>query len=169
MQEGVKHNFILQQGFEEPDPAVCSRQFSALQFQGRTILAWIVAGILLQSSILFYVLCAVLWWGALLSDFNPFDAVYNSTLGRRGGAFRLTAAPAPRRTAQVMAGVFALTCGLLIHFGLSTAAYIVEGMFLAAVLALTLGSFCVGSFVYHLLRGRGAFARRTLPWTAKSV
>ena len=88
MQEGVKHNFILQQGFEEPDPAVCSRQFSALQFQGRTILAWIVAGILLQSSILFYVLCAVLWWGALLSDFNPLDAVYNSTLGRRGGAYR---------------------------------------------------------------------------------
>jgi len=38
----------------------------------------------------------------------------------------------------------------------------VEGIFLAAVLALTLGGFCLGSFLYHLLRGRGAFARQTL-------
>jgi hypothetical protein len=63
-----------------------------------------------------------------------------------------------------MAGAFALACGLLIHFGLSTAAYSVEGMFLAAVLALTLGGFCLGSFVHNLLRGRRAFARQTLPW-----
>ena len=49
-----------------------------------------------------------------------------------------------RRTSQAMAGAFALACGLLIHFGLSTAAYVVEGMFLAAVLALTLGGFCPG-------------------------
>jgi hypothetical protein len=169
MQEGAKRNFILQQGFDEPASATCSPQFSALQFQGRVVLVWIVAGILLQSSTLFYILCAVLWWSAVLPELNPFDAVYNSTFGRRAGAFRLTAAPAPRRTAQAMAGVFALTCGLLIHYRLSTVAYVVEGMFLAAVLALTLGSFCVGSFVYHLLRGRGAFARQTLPWTAKGT
>lgn len=169
MQDTAKRNFILQQGFDEPAPQVCSRQYSALHFQGRIVLVWIVAGILLQSSTVFYVLCAVLWWSALLPALNPFDAVYNLTFGRRAGAFRLTSAPAPRRTAQSMAGTFALACGLLIHFGLSTAAYVVEGMFLIAVLALTLGGFCVGSFVYHLLRGKGAFARQTLPWAAKGV
>jgi Domain of unknown function (DUF4395) len=164
MREGVKRNFILQQGFDEPAPGVCLRQYSALLFQGRVVLVWVVAGIVLRSSPVFYVLCAVLWWSALLPAFNPFDAVYNSTFGRRAGAFQLTVAPAPRRTAQAMAGGFALICGLLIHFGFSVAAYIVEGLFLAAVLALTLGGLCVGSYVYQVLRGKRTFARQTLPW-----
>ena len=164
MWNGLKRNFIRQQGFEDPVPAVCARQYSALQFQGRIVLMWVVAGILFQNPLLFYALGTVLWWSALLPKLNPFDAVYNATFGRRADAFQLTPAPAPRRTAQAMAGAFALTCGLLIHFGSFTAAYVVEGFFLGAVLALTLGGFCVGSFVYHLWRGRAAFARRTLPW-----
>jgi len=164
MWESVKRNFIRQQGFEEPAPAVGPRQYSALQFQGRIVLVWVVAGILFQTPPLFYALGTVLWWSALLPELNPFDAVYNATFGRRAGAFHLTPAPAPRRTAQAMAGAFAWTSGLLIHFGFFTAAYVVEGFFLAAVLALTLGGLCLGSFVYHLLRGRVAFARETLPW-----
>jgi len=166
MREEVKRNFIVQQGFEEPAPAICSRQYSALHFQPRTVLLWVLAGILFQSAPLFYVLCAVLWWSALLPKLNPLDAVYNWIFGHQAVAFLLTPAPAPRRTSQAMAGAFALACGLLIHFGLSTAAYVVEGMFLAAVLALTLGGFCLGSFVHHLLRGRGGFARQTLPWAS---
>ncbi len=122
MRDGVKRNFILQQGFEEPAPAVCPRQYSALHFQPRTVFLWVLAGILFQSTLLFYVLCAVLWWSALLPKLNPFDAVYNLIFGRRPDAFHLTPAPAPRRTSQAMAGGFALACGLLIHFGLSTAA-----------------------------------------------
>jgi hypothetical protein len=164
MREGVKRNFIVQQGFEEPAPAVCPRQYSALHFQPRTVFLWIVAGILFQSAPVFYTLCAVLWWSALLPKLNPFDVVYNLIFRHRAGAFHLTPAPAPRRTSQAMAGAFALACGLLIHFGPSTAAYIVEGVFLAAVLALTLGGFCLGSFVHYLLSGRVEFARRTLPW-----
>ena len=165
MREQVKRNFILQQGFEEPAPAVCPRQYSALHFQPRIVFVWIVAGILLQSPPLFYVLCAVLWWSALLPKLNPFDALHNLTLGGdRVCAFHLTPAPAPRRSAQAIAGAFAVACGLLTHFGFSTAAYVVEGIFAAAVLALILGGFCLGSFVYHLLSGRGAFARQTLPW-----
>jgi Domain of unknown function (DUF4395) len=166
MLEKVKRNFIVQQGFEEPAPAACPRQYSALHFQPRTVFFWVVAGILFQSEPLFYALCAVLWWSALLPKFNPFDNVYNWTFGRRADAFQLTPAPAPRRTSQAMAGSFALACGLLIHFDLSTAAYVLEGIFLAAVLALTLGGFCLGSFVHHLLGGKGAFVCRTLPWVS---
>jgi hypothetical protein len=33
-----------------------------------------------------------------------------------------------------------------------------------AVAVLVFGRLCVGSFVYHLLRGEFAFAVRTLPW-----
>jgi hypothetical protein len=164
MREEVKRNFILQQGFEGPSSAICPRQYSALHFQPRIVLFWIATAVLFQSTLLFAALCAVLWWSALLPKLNPFDTVYNRTFGHRAGAFHLTPAPAPRRTAQAMAGAFALACALLLHFGLFAIAYVVEGVFLAAVLALTLGGFCLGSFVYHLLRGKGAFARQTLPW-----
>jgi hypothetical protein len=164
MLEAVKRNFIVQQGFDEPAPDACPPQYAALHFQPRIALVWVLAGIFFQSPSLFYVLCAVLWWSALLPKLNPLEAIYNATLGKYPGAFQLTPAPAPRRTAQAMAGAFALASGLLIHFGRFTAAYVVEGTFLAAVLALVLGGFCVGSFVHHLLSGRAAFARQTLPW-----
>jgi hypothetical protein len=41
---------------------------------------------------------------------------------------------------------------------------VVEAVFLAAALALALGGFCLGSFVYHLFRGNRRFALQTLPW-----
>ncbi|HEX3323120.1 MAG TPA: DUF4395 family protein [Terriglobales bacterium] len=168
MQNEVKRNFILQQGFEEPGAEQCPRQYSALQFQPRTVFVWIVVGVLLQSPTVFYLLCAVLWWSALLPKFNPFDVLYNLIFGdHQGGASHLTPAPAPRRTAQAMAGLFALSSGLFIEFGHSTSAYVVEGIFLAAVLALILGGFCLGSFVFHLLSGKGSFACQTLPWATR--
>src|SRR5215467_5438773 len=99
MRYRAKRNFILQQGFEEPAPPVCPQQYSALHFQPRTVLVWILAGIVFQSTALFAALGVVLWWSALLPKLNPFDAVYNRTFGRRAGVFQLTPAPAPRRTA----------------------------------------------------------------------
>jgi Domain of unknown function (DUF4395) len=164
MQNATERNFILQQGFEQPAPTVCVIQYSALQFQPRIVLVWLLAGVCLQSPVIFGTLCAALWWSALLPKLNPFDALYNRTLGRRRSAFRLSPAPAPRRMAQTMAGAFALACTLLTYFNFTTPAYVIEAVFLAAVLALVLGSFCLGSFIYHLFRGRGSFARKTLPW-----
>jgi len=164
MQEAAKRNFVLQQGFGEPAPGVCPRQYSALHFQPRIVLVWILVGILFQSAAIFAVLCVVLWWSALLPKLNPFEALYNLTFGARPGALRLGTAPAPRRVSQTMAGTFALTTALLIYFGFRTGAYIVEGIFLAAVLALTVGGLCLGSFVYHLVSGHAKFARQTLPW-----
>jgi Domain of unknown function (DUF4395) len=164
MQEAAKRNFVLQQGFGEPAPAVCPLQYSALHFQPRIVLIWVLAGILFQSATIFAALCVVLWWGALFPKLNLFDALYNWTFGAGSGALRLGAAPTPRRVSQCMAGTFALTTSLLIYFGFRTGAYIVEGIFLAAVLALTIGGFCLGSFFYHLVSGHAKFARQTLPW-----
>lgn len=166
MRNAVKRNFILQQGFEEPAPSACPLQYSSLLFQPRIVFMWVVAGILFQSPAVFEVLCAVLWWSALFPKLNPFDALYNQTIGRRPGTIRLGLAPAPRRVAQTMAGAFALTTALLIHAGFNLGAHTVEAIFLAAVLALAFGGFCLGSFVYHLLRGHGRFARQTLPWAS---
>jgi hypothetical protein len=159
----TQRNFILQQGFEEVSPVGCSLQYSALHFQPRIVLAWLIVAIIFKSTIAFLALAAVLWFSALLPELNPFDAVYNRTIGRRRG-FLLGPAPPPRRTAQTIAGALALAAALFIHYGFSIAAYIVEAIFLAAVLALTFGGFCLGSYLYHLVRGRTEFARNTLPW-----
>ena len=160
----AKRNFILQLGFEDPAPAVCPRQYSALVFQPKIVLAVVVAGILFQSWAVFATLGALLWWSALFPKLNPFSALYNRTIGARPLAFRLGRAPAPRRGAETEAGATALTIALLIHAGFVLAAYVVEAIFLAASLALAVGGFCLGSFVYHLFRGRWKFAIQTLPW-----
>ncbi len=162
--DAVKRNFILQQGFEEPAPTVCPVQYSALVFQPKIVLIGIIAGILFQSQVVFAGLGALLCWSALFPRLNPFRALYNRTIASRPGAFRLDPSPAPRRVAETEAGTVPLTSALLIHAGLSPAAHVVEAIFLAAGLALALGGFCLGSFLYHVFRGDWRFALRTLPW-----
>ena len=157
-------NFILQLGFEDPAPAVVPLQYSALVFQPKVVLIGVVAGILFQSPAIFAALGALLWWSALFPKLNPLNALYNRTIGGRPGAFRLGPSPAPRRGAETEAGAVALTSALLIHAGFSLAAYVVEAIFLAAALAVVIGSFCFGAFTYHLFRGRWRFALQTLPW-----
>jgi Domain of unknown function (DUF4395) len=160
----AKRNFILQMGFGEPAPAVRPRQYSALVFQPKIVLITIVAGILFQSPGVFVALGSLLWWSALFPKLNPINALYNRTIGRQPGTFRLGPAPAPRRAAETEAGTFALTIALLIYAGFSLAAYVLEAIFLAASLAVILASFCTGTFLYHLVRGRWGFVRQTLPW-----
>ncbi len=100
---------------------------------------------------------------------NPFEALYNATLGRRPGTVRLSPAPAPRRFAQGMAGSLALAIAGSLWLGWSLAAYVLEGVLLAALIALGFGGFCLGSFVFHTLSGRAAFARRTVPWARRDA
>jgi len=163
----AKRNFVLQQGFEDPDPSLIAQQYSALVFQPKVVLVAIVAGTLFQSQSVFFALCAVLWWNALFPKLNPISALYNRTIGRRPGAFRLGPAPAPRRAAETEAGTFALATALVIHAQLSLAAHVLQAIFLAAALAVMVGSFCTGTFMYHLLRGRWKFVRQTLPWASQ--
>ncbi len=163
---GAERNFILQQGFENAPPETYHPRYSALLFQPRIVGLTVLAGVILQSPIVFLILWAILWWSALLPEWNPFDALYNRLKGARGEGVRLTPAPGPRRFAQGMAGTFSLAIGLSLLFEWRIAAYVFEAFFLVAVIALVFGQFCLGSFLYHLLRGRGDFARRTLPWVA---
>lgn len=165
----AKGNFILQQGFANPDPALRARQYSALVFQPRIVLIAVVAGILFQSSGVYMALGALLWWSALFPRMNPITALYNRTLGSRPGAFRLGPAPAPRRAAETEAGAIALTIALLIHTGFTLGAYVLQAILLAAVLAVFIASFCTGTFLYHLVRGRWTFVRQTLPWASQAA
>ena len=165
----MMRNFILQMGFADPDPAVRQRQYAALTFQPRIVLVLVVAGILFQSPSVFAVLGALLWLSALFPKLNPFSALYNLSLGRRPGAFRLGAAPAPRRGAETMAGAFALAIALLILTGFNVAACVLQAIFLAASLAVELAGFCFGTFAYHLRRGNVKFALQTLPWAKNAM
>jgi hypothetical protein len=162
--QAAKRNFILQLGFENPAPAVLELQYSALVFQPKVVLTGVVAGILFQSPAIFAALGALLWCSALFPKLNPFNALYNRTIGSRAGRFRLGPSPVPRRGAEMEAGAVALTIALLIHAGFSLAAYGVAAILLTAALAVLIGSFCTGSFTYHLFRGRWRFALQTLPW-----
>jgi Domain of unknown function (DUF4395) len=159
----AKRNFILQQGLCDPVVGTCPLQYSALLFQPRLVGLWVVLAAILQARLMFFALAAVLWWSALVPHLNPFDAFYNWILARSRG-ITLTPAPTPRRFAQFLAGSFALAIGISLVLGWRTIALVLEGFFIAAVGVLVFGGFCLGSFVFHLLRGRADFAKRTLPW-----
>jgi len=161
----AERNFILQQGFEEFASPTCHLPYAALVFQPRLVGLILLLGILFQSPIVFLALAAVLWWSALLPKWNPFDAVHNRIVRAKPGAMRLSPAPVPRRFAQGMAGTFALVIGVALLLEAREFAYVFEAFFAAAIGALALGRFCLGSFLYHVLTGRGESARRTLPWS----
>lgn len=159
----AKRNFILQQGLTEPATETCPIQYSALLFQPRLVGLWVVVAAIFQAPLLFFALAAALWWSALAPRLNLFDALYNRTLARSSG-ITLGPAPAPRRFAQFLAGSFALAIGISLALGWRMTAFVLEGFLIVAVGALVFGGFCLGSFLFHLLRGRIDFAMRTLPW-----
>jgi len=159
-----RRNFILQQGLDTPAQESCPVRYSALMFQPRLVGSFILLAVILQSPAIFLMLSGILWWNALIPRLNLFDAVYNRALADRPGAVRLEPAPPPRRFAQGMAGSFALAIGLLLLLQPGTAALVLQVLLLAALSALVFGRFCLGSFLYYLLRGRSDFAVATLPW-----
>jgi uncharacterized protein DUF4395 len=163
-QTSADRNFILQQGLEAPEPMSCTRMSSALLFQPRLVGLILVVGMITQSSAVFAILAALLWWCALLPRLNPFEFAYNHTVGRRSGAPALGQSPMPRRFAQGMAAAFATACAATMASGFWIAAWVLQALFILAVAALVFGRFCLGSFIYHLTHGRVSFAMGTLPW-----
>ena len=124
-----------------------------------------LVGVVLQVGPYFLALSALLWWNAILPEFNPFDALYNNLVAEPKGLPRLTSAPAPRRFAQGMAGTFMLAIGLSLLFGWSAAAWTLEALLLIALGALIFGRFCLGSYLFLIFTGQVSFANKTLPWT----
>jgi len=159
-----RRNFILQQGLDVPDAENCPLRFSALMFQPRVVGSVLVLAVLLQSPAIFLAMSAILWWNVLVPRWNPFDAIYNRTLGSRPGALRLAPAPVPRRFAQGMAGTFALAIGVFLLLGWGSAAVVLQVLLLGALSALIFGRFCLGSFLFYLFRGKSEYAIGTLPW-----
>lgn len=161
----AKLNFVRQQGFRDASPEACSYQYPALMWQPRAIGILVLAGLVFQAWPYFLALSAILWWNVVLPHLNPFDALYNRLVANPKGLPRLGPAPAPRRFAQAMAGTFMLVIGTSLLSGWSTLVWALEALLLAALGALIVGRFCLGSYLFLLFTGQSGFANRTLPWT----
>jgi hypothetical protein len=157
-------NFMKQQGFVEEPSEACDMHFEGLYFQPRIVFPAVVVAILLQvasipaSAGLHFALSALLWWNTLRPSLNPFELAYNRWVARPKGRLE------PRRMAQGMAAAFNLRTGLALLSGMTPLAWALQAMLVVAFSALLFGRFCLGAYVYHLLKGRVAFANSTLPW-----
>jgi hypothetical protein len=159
-------NFVRQQGLREATPEICDYQYPALKWQPRAIGALVLIGVAFQAWPCFALLSAVLWWNVVFPRLNPFDALYNFFVARPRKLPRLGPAPHPRRFgAQAMAGTFMLAIALCLLASRHGAASVLEAVLLAALAALIFGRFCLGSYLFLVFTGQGAFASRTLPWS----
>jgi len=163
-------NFMKQQGFALEPPDACDMHFEGLYFQPRLVFPAVLVAILLQlvsvplSAGLHLAISAVLWWNTLAPALNPFELAYNRWVARPKGRLLLVPAPGPRRMAQGMAAAFNLGAALALVYGMTPLAWVLQAMLVVAFSALLFGRFCLGAYVYHLLKGRVAFANSTLPW-----
>lgn len=155
---------MKQQGFVDEPESVCDMHFSGLYFQPRIVGPLVVAAIFLQSPVFLFAVSAVLWWNVAFPKWNPFEVLYNRAIAAPRGKPMLNPAPAPRAFAQGMAAAFMLLAGMALLAGWTIAAWILEALLVVAFAALLFGKFCLGAYVYHLLRGKTAFANSTLPW-----
>jgi len=173
MASQVVRNFMKQQGFAEEPSATCDMHFAGLYFQPRIVGSLVAAGVFLNATgtntwKLFVLLSAVLWWNVIFPALNPFEQFYNRVLAAPRGKTILAPAPGPRRFAQGMAAAFMLVAGVSLLQGWTIVAYIFEAGLVAAFSMLLFGKFCLGAYIYHLLRGEFAFANATLPWARPS-
>jgi hypothetical protein len=163
-------NFMRQQGFaEEPDDA-CDMHFEGLYFQPRIVFPLVLLATALQfvslpaAVALHLAISAILSWNTLVPALNPFEIAYNRFVARPRGRAELVPAPGPRRFAQGMAAAFNLGAALALVSEQFVVAWVLQAMLAAAFSALLFGRFCLGAYIFHLLKGRVAFANSTLPW-----
>jgi hypothetical protein len=164
MAANIVRNFMKQQGFPDETAPMCDLHFSGLFFQPRIVGTLVLAAIFLYSPFLFFVLSGVLWWNVFVPALNPFELIYNRLIAMPRGKPMLAPAPAPRRFAQGMAATMMLIVAFALLQGWAIVAWVFEALLVMAFSLLLLGKFCLGAYIYHLLRGRISFANATLPW-----
>jgi hypothetical protein len=162
--------FMRQQGFADEPSDACDMHFEGLYFQPRIVFPCVLLAIALQlvsvagSAGAHLILSAVLCWNTLVPALNPFETAYNRFIAGPRGRRQLGPAPGPRRFAQGMAAAFNLAAGWALLAGQLPLAWALQVLLVVAFSALLFGRFCLGAYLYHLLRGRVAFANSTLPW-----
>ena len=156
---------MRQQGFAPEAPDRAALRFRGLLFQPTIVATVMLVAIVTQSATIFLLVSGVLWLNVLVPTANPFENLYNRFVARPRARPLLTKAPGPRRFAQGMAATFMLVAGLTRLQGWTAASYAFQGLIAVAFAALLFGRFCLGAYVYHLLKGNVAFANGTCPWS----
>src|SRR5262249_34951278 len=87
---------------------------------------------------------------AIAPGWNPFNALYNHTAGKRHSLW-LRSLP-PRMFAEAMAGSVALGIGVLLALGQSGPAILLESVFLIGNAAAVFAGFCSGAALFFRLR-----------------
>ncbi|MGC2330592.1 MAG: DUF4395 family protein [Candidatus Acidiferrales bacterium] len=171
-------NFMKQQGFADEPSSLCDMHFAGLYFQPRSVGSLLVVGIILHVAgymlgavasiryaiVLFFALSAVLWWNVIVPALNPFEVFYNRVFAVPRRRAPLVPAPGPRRFAQAIAAAFTLIVGVSLLQGWNVAAWVFEAFLVAAFSMLLFGKFCLGAYIFLLLRGQVSLANSTLPW-----
>jgi len=163
-------NFMKQQGFDDEPPDACDMHFGGLYFQPRIVFPTVLLAIALQwisaplSIGLHLAIAVALSWNTLVPALNPFEQAYNRWIAGPRGRPPLVPAPGPRRFAQGTAAAFNLGAAVALLAGQSVLGWVLQAMLVVAFSALLFGKFCLGAYVFHLLKGRAAFANSTLPW-----
>jgi hypothetical protein len=148
--------FIRQQGLDAPpDPKSESILYSALQFQPRLIGVLVLTGVGFQLPAIFLAVGAALLCSAIVPRWNPFNALYNYTLGAKRGWFLFRSAP-PRVFAEAMAGCISAGIGVLLILGQRGGALALEAVFLMANAAAIFSRFCFGACLFYWLKNQGA-------------
>ncbi len=160
-----KYKFLQQQGYKDLHDGMEIRRYDALQFQPRIVGSMMLIGILLQSPWVFLLVSAILWINVVWPVGNLFEIFYNRFVATPKGNTGIPPAPPPRRFAQGMAAVFMLIAGISLLTGRMTVAYIFEALIAVAFSALIFGKFCLGAYIFQLLKGRISFANATCPWS----
>jgi hypothetical protein len=159
--------FIRQLGF--PGTQFPDSFYSALMFQPRAVGVVVALGVLLQSAWLFVALGTALWCSTVFLSLNPFDAVYNHAVAYRRGLPPLGVTPPPRRFAQGMAGTMALAIAIALFSGTTIVAWILQGMFAVASMAVVFRDRCAGAEAYYVVRNViGAFTNGPEPGRGRS-
>jgi zinc transporter ZupT len=139
----TQEDFVRQQGCTIGPPKL----YRALMLQPRLVCVAVAIGMWRQDAKLFLMLSACLAWCAAVPEWNPIDRIYNAV--QPDGAPVLPPSPAPRRTAMALASLCAGVSSVAIHMEAWRTAWTIEGLLLVAALAVVVGRFCFGSFVYY--------------------
>ena len=162
----AEYKFLQQQGFGTETEETSKSHFNALLFQPIIVGSVMLLAIVTQSANLFLIFSGILWTNTIFPKANPFERLYDKTIGKSHGHGPLQPAPAPHRFMQGMAATLMLVSAITILNGHLLISYITQAFIAVAFSLLLFGKFCIGAYLYHLLTGNAQFANNTCPWSS---
>ncbi|MGB7212324.1 MAG: DUF4395 family protein [Gemmatimonadales bacterium] len=143
---------LISQGFScDTDPRIMVNA-RWLRFTPTLSTICIIIGTALRSPTVLWSFAFIAVVGA--AGWHPFDALFNAIVRRWVHAPRLGPNPAPRRFAMAVAAIWSAAAGWLMSAGLLRAGVVAGGVLSLAAAIVATTHFCLGSWLYHMLRGR---------------